>query len=97
MGETVSDLERRRDIDLGVGKPEHQLARRVFGFRKGGCAEAQRLIGRIVEQWQGKVFQLRYLAARRARQRAERRNGGPEKPLGLSRFHPHRDMPEVRR
>ncbi len=43
------------------------------------------------------VIELRDLAPRRTRQRTECGDRRPEKPLRLSSFRPHRDLPEIRR
>jgi len=62
-----------------------------------GLNVAARFDRHLFEQRQCKVLELGDLAARRARQRTERRHCRAEQPFGLSGFRSNRDLPEIRR
>jgi len=90
-----SRQKRGGDIDAVVGQPGDQPRRRGHAFRKGGGHVAPRFDGDQIEKRQRQVVELRDLAARRARERAERRDGGAEETLGLAGVAPDNDVPEI--
>ena len=69
----------------------------ILAFAQRGSHVAARFDRDEIEERQGEVFDLRDIAPRRARQRAEGRYGRTEQAVGLAGLALDRDLPEIGR